>query len=206
MKRQHLVAGSLAGAASLAAGHAAYAETVISPVGNLSLNLAGGSKFVDINGDGLLDFRFQAFYGDLDNGGIFPLGYGRFTASSYGTLPYYYQVTPAIEGATVGYDTLNEPNAVLLSYAGSLLVAGPTVFVVSSFTDAMDEQHLCWLEMTLTSGRFNTGANRLVSAGYNTVSVPDGADSITVPEPGSAEALALGAVGVLALRRKRSAA
>jgi hypothetical protein len=201
-----LAAYSLAGAAALILPAAAKASIVVV---NVDEGFTETSSF---------DFPGSPFAGDITISALGP-GYNEISASATGGAEILSD-SPGGNVAALGVSTLIDPSSANWGTGGKLVSYDATVpflsggdwsstggdsFLGFEYEDMGGGLHTGWAEIGTTANG-NTASFDILSYAYDTVageaiSTPA---SLT-PEPSALPLLALGAVGLIALRRRRAA-
>ncbi len=213
-----LAAYSLAGAAALIVPGAAKASIVYTNVDETFTEGSSTSSF---------DFPGSPFAGDitisaqLDNEGLFGF-YNDIDASTSGGTQVLLDA-PASNGvAALGFNALIDPTSAdwgtggkmagynadpsfpLYPYAGDWSSTGGTAFLGFEYEDMGGGLHTGWAEIATTANS-STSSFELLSYAYDTVAGESISTPTATPEPSALPLLALGGIGLIALRRRRAA-
>jgi hypothetical protein len=198
---------TLAGAA--AASAPAHAEVVYTPVHNY----INGDFYLDLNHDGILDFRIHSYYifgdGDLQVIPVIPIN--KIAAvRQFCSIPNYGAAAPLPKGATIGPPMPFGAHATCMArLESSDALFGPWLGQQDRYLGLAfyihGEEHYGWARMSVTS-TFYYGVARILGYAYETipgkpiVAGDEGSSTEVSTVPATLGALAAGAAGLYTWR------
>jgi hypothetical protein len=210
-------AAGAAGAVAALGPQAADAEITVVDVGTTLLDANQGDGYFDIFGPYTFgaagaSFVFQQAFNETGTnvGQLVTIGNGNFTFIGFGAGPYFYPSNLAygtpLSAGNFGVGAGNRGDMAWgAGYTNSQWLAAGTGYLGFRFDLGGGTQY-GWAEVTVDGAPGNSGT--FVRYGWGAVgdTVFAGQGPSVVPEPGSLGMLALGSIGLMSWRRKRSAA